>query len=692
MSQTPSQQPPYSDDAFEPTQLSQAAYSQTQNTQAFISSQVEPRRKYWAIFISTHSDRGILKVPWSKPYIQLGRGPSTLGNDVILPEKRVSNTHCRFTLGMQGAKNLELSNDATRAWKEGEGEPEVWVEDLKSSNGTFVNGARINTRRLLRHGDEISLGHAGTLDYHDVRYIYRSVGGKRLKNGQASSSSGDLEPVGQVYEKYQLLDRLGKGTFAEVHKAVDVETGNMRAIKQIVKHRFAGNDKTLQLFHREINITRSLEHENICRLIDWYEDPQHICLVLEYVDGGDLLDYIMNWPDEQGGLPEQHAAELTVQICRAMAYTHSKGITHRDLKPENILLTKEHEGTRIVKIADFGLAKMIHTNTMLVSMVGTPQYLAPEIVMQTDQQPGYENVVDSWSVGIIVYSMMTKALPFDEDSKLPVEQRIRARFTQPPDISLLEQRNVSPQAIDFVLKLLDKDPAKRMTMSQALDHDWLSEPSSQPMESQRIGLGGDSMWSIQSFDSLQPDFDLGYDNGPESIANWQRPATVSGTRLESGVEGSDDFSQPLTKLHLNTPEGGNIPSKTATSKQTATTTTGAVGINTPVSPLSPLVAGSHVDIVSPSAPTSASPTFLSKPKSKQKQKRKLGHEKGGKSIDSEDERLESMIHRTDNVPANESMDVSGEKEPEPAVVESVKKDGKDGVVSGRRPRKSMRLQ
>ncbi|OWT40182.1 CAMK/RAD53 protein kinase [Cryptococcus neoformans Bt1] len=675
MSQTPSQQPPFSDDAFEPTQLSQPAYSQTQNTQTFISSQVEPRRKYWAIFISTHSDRGILKVPWSKPYIQLGRGPYTLGNDVILPEKRVSNTHCRFTLGMQGTKNLELANDITKAWKEGEGEPEVWVEDLKSSNGTFVNGARINTRRLLRHGDEISLGHAGTLDYHDVRYIYRSVGGKRLKNGQASSNSGDLEPVGQVYEKYQLLDRLGKGTFAEVHKAVDVETGNMRAIKQIVKHRFAGNDKTLQLFHREINITRSLEHENICRLIDWYEDPQHICLVLEYVDGGDLLDYIMNWPDEQGGLPEQHAAELTVQICRAMAYTHSKGITHRDLKPENILLTKEHEGARIVKIADFGLAKMIHTNTMLVSMVGTPQYLAPEIVMQTDQQPGYENVVDSWSVGIIVYSMMTKALPFDEDSKLPVEQRIRARFNQPPDVYLLEQRNVSQQAIDFILRLLDKDPAKRMTMAQALDHDWLSEPSSQPVESQRMGLGGDSMWSIQSFDSLQPEFNY----GPGNTTDWQRPATVSGTRLESGIEGSDDFSQPMTKLHLNTPEVCNIPSQRASSKQT----TGAAGINTPVSPLSPFVAGNPVNVVSPSVLASTSPASLSK-----QQKRKLEHEKRANSIGSEDEGLED-INRTNNDPVNENIDASIMKE---SAVDSVKEDGKGDIVLARRPRKSMRLQ
>lgn len=156
----------------------------------------------------------------------------------------------------------------------------------------------------------------------------------------------------------------------------------------------------------------------------------------------------------------------------------------------------------------------------------------------------------------------------------------------------------------------------RMTMSQALDHDWLSEPSSQPMESPTIGLGGDSMWSIQSFDCSPSDIEFGY--GPESSAkNWQRPAmtaTVSGTRLESGVEGSDDFSQPLTKLHLNT---------------------------------SPLVAGSHVNIVSPSGSTPASPTCLLK------QKRKLK---------------------------------------EGAAVESERKDGEDGVGSGRRPRKSMRLE
>ncbi|KAK8844647.1 hypothetical protein IAR55_006494 [Kwoniella newhampshirensis] len=227
MSQSQSQ---FNDYAFEPTQLSQPLYSQTQGTQAtaFANSQVEPRRKYWAVFISTNADRGILKIPWSKPAIQIGRGPYGLSrNDVVLPEKRVSNIHCRFTLGLQGPNGSGSSTATVQSWKDGETEPEVWVEDLKSSNGTF-------------HGDEVSLGHAGTLDNHDVRYIFRSVGCKGAKVG-SSASKGGLELVGAVYERYQMLEMLGQGTFAEVRKAVDVETGNMRAIK---RYRGAWNMRT----------------------------------------------------------------------------------------------------------------------------------------------------------------------------------------------------------------------------------------------------------------------------------------------------------------------------------------------------------------------------------------------------------------------------------------------------------------
>ncbi|WVF66302.1 hypothetical protein IAT40_001042 [Kwoniella sp. CBS 6097] len=537
-----SQSQSYADYGFEPTQLSQPYFSQTQGTQgtAFANSQVEPRRKYWAVFIPTKAERDILKIPWSKSFIQMGRGPYVLSkNDVILQEKRISNIHCKITLGMQGPNGSGSSSATVQSWKDGEAEPEVWIEDLKSSNGTFVNGTRVTTRRLLQHGDEISLGHAGTLDNHDVRYIFRSVGSKGMKLGQNGSKALDM--VGAVYERYQVLDRLGKGTFAEVRKAVDVETGALRAIKQIIKHRFAGNEKTLNLFHREIEISRSLEHENICRLLDYYEDPQHICLVLEYVDGGDLLDYIMNWPNEMGGgLPEDHAADLTVQICRAMAYT-------------NILLTKETDDSPpMVKIADFGLAKMVHAETMLTSMVGTPQYLAPEVVMQTRQQPGYENVVDSWSVGIIVYSMMTKALPFDEDAEQAVEV---TRFTQAADTELLVRLGISDLAIDFISGLLAKDPSKRLSMTQALEHEWLAGPSSQRSESQAQPLGGDSVWSIESFDDIYRHADERNGNGmAEGGGAWSRPMTASGTNYESIAEnGSEDFSQPMGNLHLNTP-------------------------------------------------------------------------------------------------------------------------------------------
>ncbi|ORX34954.1 kinase-like domain-containing protein [Kockovaella imperatae] len=554
----------YNDYAFEATQLSQPVYSQTQNTQgtAFANSQVEPRKKYWATFIPTNPAHSILKIPWTKSQLQIGRGPvGHSHNDVVLAEKRVSNRHCRITLGIQEEGSSDLSRYTMQAWKDGESEPDVWIEDLKSSNGTYVNGARITHRVLLRHGDEISLGHAATLDNHDVRYIFRSVGSKGTKMGQTASKGG-LDVVGQVYERYQLLETLGSGTFADVRKAVDVETGNMRAVKQIVKHRFAADKNTLALFQREIAICSALQHENICRLIEYFEDPQHICLILEYIDGGDLLDYIQGYPNSSGGgLPEDHAAKLSLQICRAMAYTkHEMGVTHRDLKPENILVTRETpDSPQTIKIADFGLAKMVHAGTMLTSMVGTPQYLAPEVVMQDKQSPGYENVVDSWSVGIIVYSMLTKALPFDEDAALPVDKRIKSRFTQAFDEGLLRQLNVSEAAIDFISRLLAKLPADRMTMAEALEHEWLAGPSSQHSESQPLALGGDSVWDILSFDEdPEPEDDLFTNDGDalsDDEGRWTRPATVSGTNMESAVGGLSDesFSQPMNNLRLTTP-------------------------------------------------------------------------------------------------------------------------------------------
>jgi hypothetical protein len=150
-SQTPQSQ--RYDYTYEPTQLSQSHFSQTQNTQgtAFFNSQVEPRRKYCgsvpkrqsadiqgAILIPINASHSILKIPWSKSSLQIGRGAHVQArNDVILAEKRVSNVHCRVTLGLQAGNSTPAS--VIQVWKEGEGEPDVWLEDMNSSNGTFVS-------------------------------------------------------------------------------------------------------------------------------------------------------------------------------------------------------------------------------------------------------------------------------------------------------------------------------------------------------------------------------------------------------------------------------------------------------------------------------------------------------------------------------------------------------------------------
>jgi len=167
-------------------------------------------------------------------------------------------------------------------------------------------------------------------------------------------------------------------------------------------------------------------------------------------------------------LGEVDSKHVTFQICDALAYIHSKGVTHRDLKPENILLTRQNPP--IVKVADFGLAKVVDSLTMLRTMCGTPSYLAPEVVKQNNAE-GYDNLVDSWSVGVIVFSMLTNAGPFIEDEN---QRDIRARILDRKiDWNTLFNRNLSEEAYTFIRGLLREDPLQRLSLTNALDHPWL---------------------------------------------------------------------------------------------------------------------------------------------------------------------------------------------------------------------------
>ncbi|KAI0267103.1 kinase-like domain-containing protein [Gloeopeniophorella convolvens] len=380
------------------------------------------------------------------PSNTLGRGP---GNDYVLPGMRISFSHCQIVWdGREDARS------------------QVVVQD-NSTNGTWINGVRVQKgqSRILRDGNEIAFGspmpQASAAE--DYRYIYRHLAARELTG---------------IHAHYDMAHELGKGSFATVMKAMARATGEWCAVKIIHGSKLRGSGAHFQAFGREISILETLDHRNICRLRETFvpEDGGHdFYLVLELVEGGDLLDYIL----KHDGLAEPVAQHVTRQMCDALAYIHAKGITHRDLKPENVLLTKEDPPT--VKVADFGLAKVVDSLTMLKTMCGTPSYLAPEVVNQTEDSRGYDQLVDSWSVGVIVFSMITNTGPFIEDEHEPDMRRRIAERTI--DWGTLRAKRVSPQAQDFIHRLLDANPRTRMTLTDALQHPWLSGASTDPATS-----------------------------------------------------------------------------------------------------------------------------------------------------------------------------------------------------------------
>ncbi|KAI0699880.1 kinase-like domain-containing protein [Cerioporus squamosus] len=429
---------------------------QTQSTQQASQDEVVLDEHLWGYLIPCSANLRRIDLQKIKATYRIGRNREEHKNDIILPGMKISNFHC--TIEWDGDESAKSA---------------VKVTDL-SSNGTFINGEKIGKGKckVLRDGNELAFGTcvpqpaAGGLE--DYRFVFRHTACGPPSRG--------------LYKYYDLQHELGKGSFATVMKALHKEEGKWYAVKMIQANKLRrglsnaslngvqSNDKANN-FAREINILERLQHKNICQLKEVFFESYNINLVLEWVPGGDLLDYILR----KGSLPEPEAQYLTYQICDALAYVHSQGIAHRDLKPENVLLTDDNPP--VVKVADFGLAKVIDSMTMLRTMCGTPVYLAPEVVNQGPNNEGYDQVVDSWSVGVIVFSMLTMSTPFgEEDTNTDVKTRVSNRRV---DWHVLREYCPNPDnshaAEDFVRGLLEYDPRKRMSLADARLHPWLAE-------------------------------------------------------------------------------------------------------------------------------------------------------------------------------------------------------------------------
>jgi serine/threonine protein kinase len=266
--------------------------------------------------------------------------------------------------------------------------------------------------------------------------------------------------------KYELGDEVGRGHFgytcAAKFKKGD-NKGQQVAVKVIPKAKMT-TAIAIEDVRREVKILRALSgHNNLPHFYDAYEDHDNVYIVMELCEGGELLDRILS---RGGKYTEEDAKTVMIQILNVVAFCHLQGVVHRDLKPENFLFTSK-EDTSQLKAIDFGLSDYVRPDERLNDIVGSAYYVAPEVLHRS-----YSTEADIWSVGVIVYILLCGSRPFWARTESGI---FRAVLKADPSFDDPPWPLLSSEARDFVKRLLNKDPRKRLTAAQALSHPWIKD-------------------------------------------------------------------------------------------------------------------------------------------------------------------------------------------------------------------------
>ncbi|KAI8326519.1 kinase-like protein, partial [Martensiomyces pterosporus] len=359
--------------------------------------------------------------------------------DIRIQNPHISNHHCLIYRVESEPMLDEEDEDSNRRMGAGS---RVYLEDT-STNGTFVNGKRVekNASVELHDGDEIQL----------VRY----------------QPSKGMSYFSDRFYIYLLSGHLGKGAFAEVKVAINRVTGQRYAAKIIDRNKITRIDKRKKLdenFRIETSILSRVRHPSIVQVHGVFKERDRLYLVLDLAADGELFDEIVR----REFLSEDETRKVLLQLLLAIRHLNRLGIVHRDIKLENILLA-DKEQLR-VKLADFGLAKIVGEQMFMKTVCGTPMYVAPEVL--TVRQLGmYDNQVDMWSLGVVLYICLCGFPPFSEELSPPPmrDQIISGMYNFPSP----HWDGVSATAIDLVCAMLRVDPKLRITVDGALAHPWL---------------------------------------------------------------------------------------------------------------------------------------------------------------------------------------------------------------------------
>lgn len=273
----------------------------------------------------------------------------------------------------------------------------------------------------------------------------------------------------RVEDYYRIGRLIGEGMNGQVRLAHDLLTDEQVAVKMVPR---LGRENETQFLAREVQIILSVAHPNIVRTVDVFVRSRKVHFVMEYLQGGELFDFIA----ENTHFTEVHAASVMADLLRALAYLHARGIAHRDVKLENLLCANITWPLN-VKLADFGFANYVNAagGPVLSSFVGTPYYIAPEMLRGNP----HGCPVDVWASGVVMYILLSGKFPFGGKNESEYYHRVLTREAYFPNE---EWSNMSSDAKNLVRGMLCKDPRRRLTAEECLRHPWLKRADTIPEE------------------------------------------------------------------------------------------------------------------------------------------------------------------------------------------------------------------
>lgn len=364
-------------------------------------------------------------------------------------------------------------------------------------------------------------------------------------------------------DKYRKVKIVGKGSFGHAVLVQSVVDRKLYIMKIIDVSRMERKQKEEAL--NEVHVLKAMRHPYIVTYRESFMDKRCLCIVMDYADGGDMYGKIANQKKTGKGFPENMILDWFVQICLAIKHMHDRKILHRDLKTQNVFLTSKGE----VKIGDFGISRVLqHTYDCAQTAIGTPYYLSPEIC----QEKPYNQKSDIWSLGCILYEMVTLRHAFDASSmKGLVVKILRGTY---PSIPSCYSQNLR----DLIDEMLEKDPKKRPSVKKILEKDFLSSRISQLLSQTVAKHEFGKVFASKQLEEIKEDRDDRRQTPDNSSAKRKKPSeeeskeekigyeeVVKSLRQcleEKNPEDSDDFEEDANqrvKANFLTPEGGQLP-------------------------------------------------------------------------------------------------------------------------------------